>query len=174
MTLSDLSIRNPVFAWMLMAFLVVFGAVGFSRLGVSELPDVDFRLGALSALPLETASVDLAVCVLSLMHVAELGPPVAELAPVVRPGGRLVVSDFHPTMLLLGGRALYHCACGTTQRSDRSHGIASHFALRLIGSLAPAPPGDRASSPGVTHGSSVPCRPQTPWCGGWMRTPSPP
>lgn len=73
----------------------------------AKLPDVDFRLGALSALPLETASVDLAVCALSLMHVAELGPPVAELARVVRPGGRLVVSDFHPTMLLLGGRALF-------------------------------------------------------------------
>ena len=73
----------------------------------AKLPDVDFRLGALSALPLETASVDLAVCALALMHVAELGPPVAELARVVRPGGRLVVSDFHPTMLLLGGRALF-------------------------------------------------------------------
>ena len=31
-----------------------------------------------------------------------------------------------------------------------------------------------ASSPGVMSGSSVPCRPQTPWCGGWIRTPSPP
>jgi hydrophobe/amphiphile efflux-1 (HAE1) family protein len=41
-TLSDLSIRNPVFAWMLMAALVVFGALGFRRLGVSELPEVDF------------------------------------------------------------------------------------------------------------------------------------
>ncbi|MCI0340186.1 MAG: efflux RND transporter permease subunit, partial [Planctomycetales bacterium] len=41
MTLADVSIKNPVFAWMLMAFLVVFGAISFFRLGVSQLPDVD-------------------------------------------------------------------------------------------------------------------------------------
>ena len=42
MTLSDISIRNPVFAWMLMAALILFGWIGFSRMGVSEMPDVDF------------------------------------------------------------------------------------------------------------------------------------
>lgn len=42
MRLSDVSIRNPVFAWMLMLGLIVFGAIGFSRMGVSQLPDVDF------------------------------------------------------------------------------------------------------------------------------------
>jgi HAE1 family hydrophobic/amphiphilic exporter-1 len=42
MTLSDLSIRNPVFAWMLMFGLMIFGWVGFSRMGVSSMPDVDF------------------------------------------------------------------------------------------------------------------------------------
>jgi HAE1 family hydrophobic/amphiphilic exporter-1 len=42
MRISDVSIRNPVFAWMLMAGLIIFGAIGFSRMGVSQLPDVDF------------------------------------------------------------------------------------------------------------------------------------
>ncbi len=42
MTLSDLSIKNPVFAWMLMAGLIVFGAISFTRMGISQLPDVDF------------------------------------------------------------------------------------------------------------------------------------
>jgi multidrug efflux pump len=42
MTLSDLSIKNHVFAWMLMAALIIFGGIGFSRLGVSQNPDVDF------------------------------------------------------------------------------------------------------------------------------------
>jgi HAE1 family hydrophobic/amphiphilic exporter-1 len=42
MTLSDLSIKNPVFAWMLMAALIVFGTISFQRMGVSQLPDVDF------------------------------------------------------------------------------------------------------------------------------------
>ena len=42
MSLSDLSIRRPVFAWMLMIGLVGFGTISFFRLGVSQLPDVDF------------------------------------------------------------------------------------------------------------------------------------
>jgi multidrug efflux pump len=40
--LSDVSIQKPVFAWMLMAALLVFGGLGLSRLGVSKMPDVDF------------------------------------------------------------------------------------------------------------------------------------
>lgn len=42
MTLSDISIKNPVFAWMLMAALMIFGFISWGRLGVSQLPDVDF------------------------------------------------------------------------------------------------------------------------------------
>ena len=42
MTLSDLSIRKPVFAWMLMLGLIVFGLISFFRMGISQLPDVDF------------------------------------------------------------------------------------------------------------------------------------
>ncbi|MCO6432651.1 MAG: efflux RND transporter permease subunit [Deltaproteobacteria bacterium] len=42
MTLADLSIKRPVFAWMIMAALIVFGAISFMRLGVSQMPDVDF------------------------------------------------------------------------------------------------------------------------------------
>src|SRR5688500_2647881 len=42
MTLSDLSIRRPVFAWMLMLGLIVFGVISALRMGVSYLPDVDF------------------------------------------------------------------------------------------------------------------------------------
>jgi len=42
MTLSDLSIKRPVMAWMLMFGLIVFGAISLSRLGVSYMPDIDF------------------------------------------------------------------------------------------------------------------------------------
>jgi hydrophobe/amphiphile efflux-1 (HAE1) family protein len=42
MRLSDVSIRKPVFAWMLMCALIVFGYIGVSRMGVSRMPDVDF------------------------------------------------------------------------------------------------------------------------------------
>ena len=51
MTLADISIRNHVFAWMLMAGLIGFGLVCFTGvggvvrgLGVSQNPDVDFPI----------------------------------------------------------------------------------------------------------------------------------
>jgi hydrophobe/amphiphile efflux-1 (HAE1) family protein len=42
MNLPEISIRRPVFAWMLMAALIIFGWIGGSRMGISQLPDVDF------------------------------------------------------------------------------------------------------------------------------------
>ncbi len=48
MTLSDLSINRPVFAWMVMGALILFGAMGFSRMGVSQLPDVEFPVISIS------------------------------------------------------------------------------------------------------------------------------
>lgn len=41
MILSDLSIKKPVFAWMLMLSLLLFGTISFNRLGISQNPDVD-------------------------------------------------------------------------------------------------------------------------------------
>jgi HAE1 family hydrophobic/amphiphilic exporter-1 len=42
MNLSDLSIRNPVFAVMLSAAMVVFGYLGYRDMGVSQFPEIDF------------------------------------------------------------------------------------------------------------------------------------
>jgi multidrug efflux pump len=41
MNLTEACIRNPVMAWMLMAVVVLFGAVAWKRIGVSQFPDVD-------------------------------------------------------------------------------------------------------------------------------------
>jgi HAE1 family hydrophobic/amphiphilic exporter-1 len=40
MILSDVSIRRPVFATMMMVALVVLGIVSYRRLAVDEYPDV--------------------------------------------------------------------------------------------------------------------------------------
>src|SRR5450631_2367556 len=42
MSLSAISIRRPVFAWMLMFGLIIFGGICFQRMGISQMPDVDF------------------------------------------------------------------------------------------------------------------------------------
>jgi hydrophobe/amphiphile efflux-1 (HAE1) family protein len=41
MSISDFAIRRPVFSWMLMSALIIFGAICFGRLGVSLLPDAE-------------------------------------------------------------------------------------------------------------------------------------
>jgi hydrophobe/amphiphile efflux-1 (HAE1) family protein len=44
MSLSDISIKRPVFAWMLMLALIIFGFMQMRKMGVSQLPDVDFPM----------------------------------------------------------------------------------------------------------------------------------
>src|SRR5437870_6615877 len=42
MNLSNLSIKNPVFAVMLSAAMIVFGYLGYRDMGVSQFPEIDF------------------------------------------------------------------------------------------------------------------------------------
>ncbi len=79
-----------------------------------KLPQSEFHEGDLEALPLETGSVDVAVCALAMVHLSEVGKAVAELARVVRPGGRVIISDVHPFIVLLGWQAQFRTARGGT------------------------------------------------------------
>lgn len=73
-----------------------------------KVPGVDLRRGELNALPVGDGEVAGAVCALALSHLVDLGPPVAELARVLRPGGRLIVSNPHPfATAILGWRAVF-------------------------------------------------------------------
>jgi len=40
--ITDISIKNPVFAWMMMASTMLFGIIGLTRVGISQFPDVDY------------------------------------------------------------------------------------------------------------------------------------
>lgn len=55
--------------------------------------NVDFLAGDLEALPLADASVDAAVCVLVLHHVADPGQACREAARILRPGGTALIVD---------------------------------------------------------------------------------
>src|ERR671925_1116338 len=48
MSLSDLSIRNPVFAVMLSAAMIVFGYLGYTGMGISQFPEIDFPVVSIS------------------------------------------------------------------------------------------------------------------------------
>ncbi|MFJ4683979.1 class I SAM-dependent methyltransferase [Streptomyces sp. NPDC091377] len=70
-------------------------------------PEAVYQVGHLESLPLDDDSVDLAVCTLAMTHLADLTAGVAELARVVRPGGRIVVSDMHPFVIALQGQCVF-------------------------------------------------------------------
>jgi ArsR family transcriptional regulator len=59
----------------------------------AALDNVELHRSALEGLPLEDASCDAALAVLTLSWVADEAPVLAEAARVLRPGGRLVVVD---------------------------------------------------------------------------------
>lgn len=62
------------------------------------LPDGVFHEADLHTLPLPDDHVGLVVCGLSLGHVPDLAPVLAELVRVLRPGGHLVISDVRGLM----------------------------------------------------------------------------
>jgi SAM-dependent methyltransferase len=78
----------------------------------AAVPEAALVRGDLTFLPIATASVDLAVCSLALDHAPTLAEPVRELARVLRPGGRLVLSDVHPVLSALGVAAYFEAAGG--------------------------------------------------------------
>ena len=66
-----------------------------------------FVRGDIHAIPLQSERYDIAICALALCHIAELKAPVREMARLLKPGGVLVVTDFHPACLMLGMRTTY-------------------------------------------------------------------
>ena len=77
-----------------------------------KLPSGDFREGNLTKLPLDGSSVDAVVCTLSLVHLNNIERAISEFARVVRSGGRVIISDVHPFLILLGWRAQFRTATG--------------------------------------------------------------
>jgi len=86
---------------------------GMLEIARLRLPGARFLRGDMQSLPIESASADLLVCALALTHVAELGTSLREFARVVKPGGRVILSDQHPLMTMLGGTAFYVSAAGS-------------------------------------------------------------
>lgn len=90
-------------------------------IAIEKVPQAQFRVGRLEELPLPSSSIDVAVCSLALTHLADPGPAIAELARVVRPGGSVIVSDAHPTFVLIQGQALFGHDEGLAFVRNRPH-----------------------------------------------------
>jgi SAM-dependent methyltransferase len=68
-------------------------------------PGARFVEGDLRAIPAPDDHFDLVVCGLAVAHLPSLSEPVSEMARVLRPGGRLVISTLHPILAHLGWQA---------------------------------------------------------------------
>ena len=88
-------------------------SLGYDVIGIDATPamleiaratstGVRFEVGKLESIPMDSSSVDLAVCALAQTHLPDPGPAIEELARVVRPGGHVVVSDVHSFAVTLG------------------------------------------------------------------------
>ena len=63
------------------------------NLAAAGFPEPDLRLGTMDDLPVETATVDVVLANMVLHHAPSPGAALEEMARVLRPGGRVVLTD---------------------------------------------------------------------------------
>jgi malonyl-CoA O-methyltransferase len=120
-------------------------------------------LATTEAIPLAGEAVDVVVCGLALGHVPRLGPSLAEISRVLKPGGDVLISDFHPFIFLGGQRrtftapdgityavehyahlyADYHAAAqaaGLTVEHVAEPRLGEHLTARFVGETTPGTP----------------------------------
>jgi len=99
----------------------------------TKLPDAVFLDGDLEALPVPDAAFDVVVCGLALVHLPRLDQVMAEFARVLRPGGRLIVSDVHPMPILVGWQAQFRGADGEAAFMRLHPHLLSEYATAALG-----------------------------------------
>ena len=130
--------------------MIAKARVNAAKLGLGN---VEFRLGEIEHLPVEAGSVDVVIsnCVLNLLP--EKAPAFAEMARVLRPGGRFCVSDIVATGELPEGvraaAGLYvGCIAGAMPEADYLGLIAaSGFAAVRVAEAKPIGLPDEALMP---------------------------
>ena len=115
-----------------------------ARRRTARFDNVTLRQGSLTAVPLDDATADFALCVLALSYTDDPAAVVAESGRVLKPGGRLVVVD-----LLAHDRDDFRRRMGQRHRgfsSDAALGLLAGFAdVRVV----PLPPAAGAKGPAL-------------------------
>jgi ubiquinone/menaquinone biosynthesis C-methylase UbiE/DNA-binding transcriptional ArsR family regulator len=106
--------------------------------------NVDVRQGTLEALPLPDASVDAAHLGLVLHHLADPATVLAEAARVLRPGGRLLITDMLPHDRDEYRQQMGHVWLGFSESQLARYLRAAHFTGLRVHALPPDP---RAKGP---------------------------
>lgn len=68
--------------------------------------------GDIVSIPIRSASIDVVICGLGIGHVHDLSSAMHEMGRVVRPGGYVIYSDFHPFGKLAGWKRNFRALDG--------------------------------------------------------------
>lgn len=109
-----------------------------ARARVKGISNVELRTGTLEALPLESGSLDAALCVLVLHHVPAPADALAEAFRVIKPGGRVLVVDMHAHDREEYRQRMGHVWLGFTDDQMRKYLAQTGFEQVAIHSLPPA------------------------------------
>lgn len=111
---------------------------------VRALANVEVRRGALEALPIDDASLDAVTCVLVLHHLPAPERALAEAARVLRPGGRLLLTDMMPHDREAYRHQMGHVWLGFSEAEVRRYLVDAGFDP---GRVHPLPPDPEAQGP---------------------------
>jgi ArsR family transcriptional regulator len=117
-----------------------------ARKRLQHLDNIDLRRGDLEALPIDDDRLDLATIMLVLHHVPEPAGAIAEIARVLKPGGRLVVVDMLPHDREVYRQQMGHIWLGFAEDHVRALLTEAGFGSVRI---APLPPDSRVKGPGL-------------------------
>ncbi len=99
-------------------------------------PSMLLAAADLRSLPLPSGAFDLVWCRLALGHLASADQAYRELARVCRPGGALVVTDFHPAAARAGHRRTFRGPDGQVRELEHHiHDGTDHVAAALLAGL---------------------------------------
>ena len=117
-----------------------------ARRRLQAFDNVDLRRGELEALPIDDGKLDAAVAMLVLHHVPEPARALADIARVLKPGGRLLVVDMLPHDRESYRQQMGHIWLGFSEDSMRQLVSEAGFDQTRIVALSPDP---RAKGPAL-------------------------
>ena len=94
----------------------------------AEKLDIEFHLSPIDeGLPFQDAEFDLVVSALMLCHMPDHRPTVRECGRVLRPGGHLLITDFHPDAVARGWRTTFWAPGAAYLLPSYAHGRAGYL-----------------------------------------------
>ncbi len=98
------------------------------NVATAESLDIEFHLASIDeGLPFENAAFDLVVSALMLCHMPDLRPTVRECTRVLRSGGHLLITDFHPDAVARGWRTTFWVPGTAYLLPSYAHGRAGYL-----------------------------------------------